>query len=100
MPNTGCGALFNGTTDGFNWACRCSGRSRGFGFITFDDAHDAKDAVDDYEKKKRDGAGTKIDGREVRVAYSLTKKAHNPTRKWLACPPAINSDRIAPPGRL
>ena len=65
----------------FNWACWCSGRSRGFGFITFDDGHDAKDAVDDYERKKKDGVGTKIDGREVRVAYSLTKKAHDPTRK-------------------
>lgn len=49
-------------------------RSRGFGFITFDDIADAADAVRDYEKNSPE-----MDGRRVRVAFSLTRKAHSPT---------------------
>lgn len=51
---------------------RMSGRSKGFGFITFDDVKDAADAV-------REMNGRDIQGRVVRVAFSLTKRPHSPT---------------------
>ena len=51
---------------------RSTGSSRGFGFITF------------YEQSAADAArealnGYNLDGREIRVDYSLTKSAHKPT---------------------
>lgn len=49
-----------------------SDESRGFGFVTFRDQEDATDAVKAMN-------GKDIDGREVRVDYSITKKAHTPT---------------------
>lgn len=51
---------------------RQSGRSRGFAFVYFrntDDAIEAKDRC----------AGIEIDGRRIRVDYSITKRAHTPT---------------------
>jgi len=51
---------------------RGTGQSRGFGFITFDDKADAKDAVEDMN-------GALLDDRKIRVAFSLTKKEHSPT---------------------
>lgn len=49
-----------------------TGRSRGFGFVYFEhqeDAKAAKDAMCDQE----------IDGRRIRVDFSITKRAHTPT---------------------
>ncbi|XP_052246101.1 transformer-2 protein homolog alpha-like isoform X6 [Dreissena polymorpha] len=51
---------------------RQSGRSRGFAFIYFrsiDDAIEAKDRC----------TGLEIDGRRIRVDYSITRRAHTPT---------------------
>ena len=47
-------------------------RSRGFAFVTFEDEQDATDARDALN-------GKNIDGRDVRVDYSITKRAHSPT---------------------
>ncbi|CAL4213762.1 unnamed protein product [Meganyctiphanes norvegica] len=49
-----------------------TGRSRGFAFITFDHMDDATEA-------KEQCTGMDIDGRQIRVDYSLTKRAHTPT---------------------
>jgi transformer-2 protein len=49
-----------------------TGRSRGFAFVYFEhqeDAKAAKDAMCDQE----------IDGRRIRVDFSITKRAHTPT---------------------
>jgi len=46
--------------------------SRGFGFVTFEDIQDAVDA-------KRDAAGIEVRGRQIRIDYSITKRAHSPT---------------------
>jgi len=49
-----------------------TGRSRGFGFVYFEhveDAKEAKEAMCDQE----------IDGRRIRVDYSITKRPHTPT---------------------
>ena len=49
-----------------------TGRSRGFAFIYFESVEDAKvakEAMSDQE----------IDGRRVRVDFSITKRAHTPT---------------------
>ncbi|RZF34305.1 hypothetical protein LSTR_LSTR011806 [Laodelphax striatellus] len=49
-----------------------SGRSRGFCFVYFKNADDAKVA-------KEQCLGMEIDGRRIRVDYSLTTRAHTPT---------------------
>ena len=49
-----------------------SGRSRGFAFIyfeTLDDACEAREALN----------GIELDGRRIRVDFSITKRAHTPT---------------------
>ena len=49
-----------------------TGRSRGFAFVYFESQEDAKaskDAMNDQE----------IDGRRVRVDFSITKRPHTPT---------------------
>jgi len=49
-----------------------SGRSRGFAFIYFetvDDASEAREALN----------GIELDGRKIRVDFSITKRAHTPT---------------------
>merc|ERR1712113_249714 len=46
--------------------------SRGFGFVTFEDLDDAIDA-------KKDIAGLDIHGHQIRIDYSITKRAHSPT---------------------
>ena len=51
---------------------RKTGRSRGFGFVTFEDQEDAREARDAV-------SGMEIDGRAVRVDFSVTKRAHTPT---------------------
>ncbi|GFS38614.1 hypothetical protein NPIL_572642 [Nephila pilipes] len=49
-----------------------SGRSRGFAFVYFEDTEDAKMAKDRCN-------GQEIDGRKIRVDFSITKRAHTPT---------------------
>merc|ERR1712066_703692 len=46
--------------------------SRGFGFITFRHLEDAKDA-------RRAMSGRKLDGRTIRVDYSITRGPHERT---------------------
>lgn len=49
-----------------------TGRSRGFAFIYYEDIDDAIDA-------KERCNGLELDGRKIRVDYSITKRAHTPT---------------------
>lgn len=49
-----------------------TGRSRGFAFIYFADVEDAVDA-------KERCNGIEVDGRRIRVDYSITKRPHTPT---------------------
>jgi len=49
-----------------------TGRSRGFGFVYYRNLDDAVDA-------KERAPGTEIDGRKIRVDYSITERAHTPT---------------------
>ncbi|XP_071514047.1 transformer-2 protein homolog alpha-like isoform X2 [Panulirus ornatus] len=49
-----------------------TGRSRGFAFIYFDHTDDATEA-------KEQCTGMEIDGRRIRVDYSITERAHTPT---------------------
>ncbi|KAK8737076.1 hypothetical protein OTU49_004788 [Cherax quadricarinatus] len=49
-----------------------TGRSRGFAFIYFDHVEDATEA-------KEQCTGMEIDGRRIRVDYSITERAHTPT---------------------
>jgi len=49
-----------------------TGKSRGFAFLYFKDLEDAVEA-------KEQAAGSEIDGRKIRVDYSITKRAHTPT---------------------
>lgn len=49
-----------------------SGRSRGFCFVYFENYEDAKVAKDQC-------TGMEIDGRRIRVDYSITQRAHTPT---------------------
>lgn len=49
-----------------------TGRSRGFSFVYFEDVEDAIDA-------KEHCNGLEIDGRRIRVDYSITKRPHTPT---------------------
>ncbi|XP_068207894.1 transformer-2 protein homolog alpha-like isoform X5 [Palaemon carinicauda] len=49
-----------------------TGRSRGFAFIYFEHMEDATEA-------KEQCTGMEIDGRRIRVDYSITERAHTPT---------------------
>jgi len=49
-----------------------TGRSRGFAFIYYEHTEDATEA-------KEQCTGMDIDGRQIRVDYSVTKRAHTPT---------------------
>jgi len=49
-----------------------TGRSRGFAFVYFEALEDAKAAKDAM-------CDTEIDGRKIRVDYSITKRSHTPT---------------------
>ncbi|GMR42811.1 hypothetical protein PMAYCL1PPCAC_13006, partial [Pristionchus mayeri] len=49
-----------------------TGRSRGFGFIYFERLDDATAARDKLN-------GIELDGRKIRIDYSVTKRAHSPT---------------------
>nr|BBE20899.1 transformer2 [Trypoxylus dichotomus] len=49
-----------------------TGRSRGFSFVYFENTEDAKVAKDQC-------TGMKINGKSIRVDYSITERAHTPT---------------------
>merc|ERR1719346_940345 len=49
-----------------------SGRSRGFAFVYFENIEDATEA-------RNAMTGTELDGRKIRVDFSITKRAHTPT---------------------
>ncbi|XP_043920552.1 transformer-2 protein homolog alpha isoform X3 [Protopterus annectens] len=49
-----------------------TGRSRGFAFVYFERLEDAKEAMERAN-------GMELDGRRIRVDYSITKRAHTPT---------------------
>jgi len=46
--------------------------SRGFGFVTYENIEDAIYA-------KKDATGMEMNGHELRIDYSITKRAHSPT---------------------
>ena len=48
------------------------GKPRGYAFIEFA-------RVEDATRARRELTGAVVDGREVRVDYSLTRRAHTPT---------------------
>lgn len=52
--------------------CLQTGRSRGFSFVYFESSEDAKVA-------KEQCTGMEIDGRRIRVDFSITQRAHTPT---------------------
>ncbi|XP_069371998.1 transformer-2 protein homolog alpha isoform X4 [Paralichthys olivaceus] len=49
-----------------------TGRSRGFAFIYFERIEDSKEAMERAN-------GMELDGRRIRVDYSITKRPHTPT---------------------
>ena len=49
-----------------------TGRSRGFAFVYFENIEDATEA-------RNAMTGTELDGRKIRVDFSITKRAHTPT---------------------
>ncbi|AWP16300.1 splicing factor arginine/serine-rich 10 [Scophthalmus maximus] len=49
-----------------------SRRSRGFAFVYFENSEDSKEA-------KERANGMELDGRRIRVDFSITKRAHTPT---------------------
>jgi len=49
-----------------------SGRSRGFAFIYYE-------SIDDATEARNKMTGTELDGKTIRVDYSITKRAHTPT---------------------
>ncbi|TNN25139.1 Transformer-2 beta [Liparis tanakae] len=49
-----------------------SRRSRGFAFVYFENCDDSKEA-------KERANGMELDGRRIRVDFSITKRAHTPT---------------------
>merc|ERR1712210_213630 len=68
-----------------------SGRSRGFAFIyfeTIDDASEAREALN----------GIELDGRKIRVDFSITKRAHTPTPGMYMGRPTAGSSRSSRDG--
>ncbi|XP_046678408.1 transformer-2 protein homolog beta-like isoform X2 [Homalodisca vitripennis] len=63
-----------------------SGRSRGFCFVYFESHEDAKVAKDQC-------TGMEIDGRRIRVDYSITQRAHTPTPGIYMGKPTFIDDR-------
>jgi len=51
---------------------RMSGRSRGFGFVSFE-------RLDDARRAREECNGCTVDGRRLRVDFSATQRPHTPT---------------------
>nr|VZI12866.1 unnamed protein product [Spirometra erinaceieuropaei]VZI50716.1 unnamed protein product [Spirometra erinaceieuropaei] len=64
--------VYDNYTGKLSFILHTVGRSRGFGFLYFRHLSDAKEA-------KNDAHGLEIDGRPIRVDYSITERAHSPT---------------------
>lgn len=54
---------------------RDTGRSRGFGFVTFADADSASGAISAMD-------GSELDGRSIRVNVAEDKRRDRPARSW------------------
>ncbi|XP_045475097.1 transformer-2 protein homolog alpha-like isoform X2 [Harmonia axyridis] len=63
-----------------------TGRSRGFSFVYYKNTDDAKQA-------KEQLAGMKISGKNIRVDYSITERAHTPTPGIYMGKPTTKYDR-------
>ncbi|XP_074543489.1 transformer-2 protein homolog alpha [Halichoeres trimaculatus] len=63
-----------------------TGRSRGFAFVYFERLEDSKEAVERAN-------GMELDGRRIRVDYSITKRPHTPTPGIYMGRPTHNSGR-------
>jgi len=66
-----------------------SGRSRGFAFIYYENIEDATEA-------RNVMSGKEMDGRKIRVDYSITKRAHTPTPGMYMGRPTAGSSRRSP----
>uniref|UniRef100_A0A3Q4HG77 Transformer-2 protein homolog beta n=1 Tax=Neolamprologus brichardi TaxID=32507 RepID=A0A3Q4HG77_NEOBR len=64
-----------------------SRRSRGFAFVYFENTDDAKEA-------KERANGMELDGRTIRVDFSITKRPHTPTPGIYMAVPLFSSCRI------
>lgn len=70
-----------------------SGRSRGFAFIYYEAMEDASEAREALN-------GMELDGRKIRVDFSITKRAHTPTPgMYMGRPTSSRDDRRGPPSR-
>lgn len=67
-----------------------TGRSRGFGFLTMKDVESATEAIQQMN-------GVELHGRRIRVDYSSTSRAHDPTPGEYRGNPRPADDRYAPP---
>lgn len=65
-----------------------TGRSRGFGFVYFEDIADAAEAKERLN-------GQDLDGRKMRVDYSITKRPHTPTPGVYMGKPSASTKRRA-----
>ena len=63
-----------------------SGRSRGFAFVYYE-------SVDDATEARTALNGIEMDGRKIRVDYSITKRAHTPTPGMYMGRPTAGSTR-------
>ena len=63
-----------------------SGRSRGFAFIYYENIEDATEA-------RNKMTGTELDGKKIRVDFSITKRAHTPTPGMYMGRPTTGSRR-------
>jgi len=65
-----------------------SGRSRGFAFIYYENVEDATAARESM-------SGADLDGRKIRVDFSVTKRAHTPTPGLYMGRPSVGSRAAA-----
>ena len=70
-----------------------SGRSRGFAFVYYENIEDSTEARNEMN-------GTELDGRKIRVDYSITKRPHTPTPgMYMGRPTERERDRGSRGGR-